>query len=84
MLNTIGSLAGARSTGLLDCVTYAAGISGSCWSLGLLYSGVAGSHDPFDAGQHAKDRIQLSYLDTATLEALITPPTNKVSPSSVS
>ncbi|KAF8580443.1 FabD/lysophospholipase-like protein [Ramaria rubella] len=77
MLNTIGSLSGAQGTGLLDCVTYTAGISGSCWSLGLIHSGVAGSHDPLAAGQYAKERIQLSYLDTATLEALITPPTNK-------
>lgn len=28
MLNTIGSLIGAQSIGLLDCVTYTAGVSG--------------------------------------------------------
>jgi phospholipase A2 len=78
MLNTLGSLSGAQATGLLDCVTYTAGISGSCWSLGILYSGVAGSFNALDASQHAKDRIALSYLDMATLEALVTPPTNKV------
>ncbi|KIJ39940.1 hypothetical protein M422DRAFT_75814 [Sphaerobolus stellatus SS14] len=77
MLNTIGSLTGAKSAGLFDCVAYTAGISGSCWSLGILYSGVAGSNNPTDAGQHAKERIKLSYVDTSTLEALITHPTNK-------
>lgn len=29
MLNTIGSLSGAQSTGLLDATTYVAGISGT-------------------------------------------------------
>ncbi|GJJ06102.1 hypothetical protein Clacol_000291 [Clathrus columnatus] len=77
MLNTIGSLSACNSTRLLDCVTYTAGISGSCWALGTIYSGVAGSTNPVDAGQHVKDRIKLSYLDMATLEALVTPPTNK-------
>lgn len=28
MLNTVGSLVGAHSVGLLDCTTYAAGVSG--------------------------------------------------------
>lgn len=78
MLNTIGSLAACESAGLLSCITYTAGISGSCWALGTIYSGVAGSSNPADAGQHVKERISLSYLDMATLEALITPPTNKV------
>ncbi|OBZ72357.1 Cytosolic phospholipase A2 [Grifola frondosa] len=77
MLNTLGSLSAADSMGLLDCITYTAGVSGSCWALGVLYSGVAGSHAPNDAAQFIKDRIQTSYLDTATLDALITPPTNK-------
>lgn len=78
MLNTIGSLSACEFTGLLNCITYTAGISGSCWALGTIYSGVAGSNHPVDAGQHVKERISLSYLDMATLEALVTPPTNKV------
>lgn len=54
------------------------GLVGSCWALGILYSGVAGSHVPGDAAAHAKQRIQTSYLDMETLDALVTPPTNKV------
>ncbi|KAI8973120.1 FabD/lysophospholipase-like protein [Trametes punicea] len=77
MLNTLGSLTAARTLGILDCVTYTAGVSGSCWALGILYSGVAGSHLPEDAAAHAKDRIRVSYLDMETLDALVTPPTNK-------
>lgn len=95
MLNTAGSLCGAKTTGILDCVTYTAGVSGnilccqlvvaganlgtgSCWALGIMHSGVAGSSQPSDAAQHLKDRIQTSYLDMDTLDALVKSPTNKV------
>ncbi|KAI0666447.1 FabD/lysophospholipase-like protein [Trametes maxima] len=76
MLNTLGSLTAAQSSGLLDCVTYTAGVSGSCWALGILYSGVSGSCEPRSAATHARDRIRVSYLDMDTLDALTTPPTN--------
>ncbi len=100
MINTTGSLVGAEKSGLLDCVTYASGISGeglsnieitpnadnlltgssgSCWALGAMYSGVAGSTNPMAAAQHLQRRISTSYLDMSTLDMLITPPTNKVS-----
>ena len=95
MTNTIGSLIGAKSSGLLDCVTYISGvgrlqceiyphltilkISGSCWSLAVLYSGVTGDRpDPYAAAQHLKKRISQSYLDMSTLDLLTTTPTNKV------
>lgn len=52
--------------------------SGSCWALGLLYSGAAGSSSPRDAAAHARDRIAKSYIDMDTLDALTNPPTNKV------
>ncbi|KLO19485.1 FabD/lysophospholipase-like protein [Schizopora paradoxa] len=77
MINTTGSLVGASKSGLLDCVTYTSGISGSCWALGALYSGVAGSFDPVAAAQHLRKRITTSYLDMSTLDMLITSPTNK-------
>ncbi|KAI0091361.1 FabD/lysophospholipase-like protein [Irpex rosettiformis] len=77
MLMTAGSLIGAESTGILPCVTYTAGVSGSCWALGVMHSGVAGSVSPDCVAQHLKDRIQVSYLDMGTLDALVTPPTNK-------
>ncbi|KAI0764706.1 FabD/lysophospholipase-like protein [Fomes fomentarius] len=77
MLNTLGSISAARSLGILDCITYTAGVSGSCWALGLLYSGVAGSSSPSDAAAHARDRIAKSYIDMDTLDALTNRPTNK-------
>ncbi|CDO78125.1 hypothetical protein BN946_scf184725.g4 [Trametes cinnabarina] len=63
MMNTLGSLSAARTHGILDCVTYTAGVSGS--------------HLPEQAAAHAKERIKTSYLDMETLDALVTPPTNK-------
>ena len=45
-----------------------------------MHSGVPGSHAPQDAARYLKDRIQKSYLDMDTLDALINPPTNKVCP----
>ncbi|KAJ3491784.1 hypothetical protein NLI96_g443 [Meripilus lineatus] len=71
------SLIGAQSIGLLDCVTYTAGVSGSCWALSVLYSGVAGSHQPRTVADHIKERIKTSYLDIATLDEFVNPPTNK-------
>lgn len=81
MTNTTGSLVGAKETGLLDCITYVAGISGSCWALGVLYSGipkVPHGPDPHLAAEHIKDRVSKSFLDVVTLELLTTKPTNKV------
>ncbi len=51
---------------------------GSCWALSVMYSGVAGSVLPEDVADYLEDRIQVSYLDMSTLDALVTPPTNKV------
>ncbi|KAI0346554.1 FabD/lysophospholipase-like protein [Trametopsis cervina] len=77
MLMTAGSLVGAESSGLLSCVTYTAGVSGSCWALGVMYSGVVGSVLAGDTASYLKDRIQVSYLEMGTLDALVSPPTNR-------
>jgi cytosolic phospholipase A2 len=82
MTNTTGSLVGAKESGLLDCITYVAGISGSCWALGVLYSGIPKSSqvpDPQMVAEHIKDRVSKSFLDVVTLELLTTKPTNKAS-----
>ncbi|KAF8608820.1 FabD/lysophospholipase-like protein [Ceratobasidium sp. AG-I] len=77
MVNTSGALKGAQETGILDCTSYIAGISGDCWALGIMYSGVAGSPSPSQVHQHLISRIQIPYLDMSTMDLLITPPTNK-------
>jgi len=82
MTNTTGSLVGAKETGLLDCISYIAGISGSCWALGVLYSGIP-NHSPLPnpqlAAEHIKDRISKTFFDTLTLDMLTINPTSKVS-----
>ncbi|KZT61963.1 FabD/lysophospholipase-like protein [Calocera cornea HHB12733] len=78
MFNTAGSLLAAQKTGLLDVTTYLTGISGSCWAIATLYSGVVGDEPPMDRLiEHLKTRIQTSYFDMETLDLLTTPPTNK-------
>jgi cytosolic phospholipase A2 len=43
-----------------------------------MHSGVVGSFVPQDVAQYLKDRILVSYLEMGTLDALVSPPTNKV------
>ncbi|KAG9035347.1 hypothetical protein FRB95_011498 [Tulasnella sp. JGI-2019a] len=77
MCNTAGALRAAESSGILDVTTYIAGISGSCWTLGALYSGISGSYSPRLAAEHLRQRARSSYIDAATFDMVITKPTNK-------
>ncbi|EJU04124.1 FabD/lysophospholipase-like protein [Dacryopinax primogenitus] len=78
MFNTVGSLLAAQNSGLLDVTTYLAGISGSCWAITTLYSGVVGDAPPIERlAQHLSMRVQKSYFDMETLDLMTTPPTNK-------
>ncbi|KAG9050772.1 hypothetical protein FS837_002716, partial [Tulasnella sp. UAMH 9824] len=77
MCNTAGALRRAQSSGILDVTTYISAISGSTWTLGALYSGVAGAFDAHAAAQHIQLRAQIPQLDSRVLDMLITPPTNK-------
>lgn len=83
MCNTAGALSAFEESQILDCVTYVAGISGSCWSLGALYSGVGGLTkdglpSPALAAAHLQSRITVPYVDSSALELLTTAPTNMV------
>ncbi|KAL0096298.1 acyl transferase/acyl hydrolase/lysophospholipase [Phycomyces blakesleeanus] len=42
MAGCAGYLKGMRDTGVLDCVMYMAGVSGSCWTMALYYSPLSG------------------------------------------
>ncbi|KAI9030730.1 acyl transferase/acyl hydrolase/lysophospholipase [Phycomyces nitens] len=42
MAGCTGYLRGMRDTGVLDCVMYMAGVSGSCWTMSLFYSPLSG------------------------------------------
>ncbi|KAH7339527.1 acyl transferase/acyl hydrolase/lysophospholipase [Rhizoctonia solani] len=77
MVNTSGALKGAQDTGVLNCTSYISGISGSCWALAMMYSGVAGGPSPSEVQRHLKSRIQTPYLDINNFDLIITPPFNK-------
>ena len=66
-----------QEAGLFDCVTYTAGVSGSCWLQTLYYSSICGQrHNKIL--DHLKNRINvhIAYPPTA-LELFTRAPTNK-------
>ncbi|KAG0139325.1 hypothetical protein CROQUDRAFT_666676 [Cronartium quercuum f. sp. fusiforme G11] len=75
MVSTTGCLLGARQSGILDVVSYIAGISGSCWALGGWYSIADGDLDQFQT--HIKSRITTPFLDLANFQLFTDHPTNK-------
>ena len=67
----------ARNAGLFDCITYTAGVSGSCWLQTLFYSTVSQqNHDKLIS--HLKHRlgVHIAY-PPAALNLLSSAPTNK-------
>ena len=67
----------AQEAGLFDCVTYTAGVSGSCWLQTLYYSSI-GRQSLRHIINHLKDRIgvHIAY-PPAALSLLNQAPTNK-------
>ncbi|KAL2061946.1 hypothetical protein VTL71DRAFT_7324 [Oculimacula yallundae] len=72
-----GSLLAASEDGLFDCVTYTAGVSGSCW-LQTLFNSSLGGRRMDKLVDHLKARIgvHIAYPPVA-LAALNSAPTNK-------
>lgn len=67
----------AQESGLLDCITYTAGVSGSCWLQTLFHSSI-GRHDFDRIIQHLKHRIGIHIAyPPAALPLLSQAPTNK-------
>lgn len=66
-----------QEAGLFDCVTYTAGVSGSCWLQALYYSSV-GKQNHRSLLNHIKDRIgtHIAFPPTA-LKLVTSAPTNK-------
>lgn len=60
MLNTIASLSAADEMGLLDCTSYIAAVSGSCWGLNVLNS--IGGGDLSWTTSHLRQRVQEPFL----------------------
>ncbi|RMZ76258.1 hypothetical protein DV737_g4875, partial [Chaetothyriales sp. CBS 132003] len=67
----------AQQAGLLDCVTYSAGVSGSCWLQTLFYSTI-GKQDYQALLKHLKARLgtHIAFPPTA-LKLATSAPTNK-------
>ena len=72
-----GSYLSAQEAGLFDCVTYTAGVSGSCWLQTLYNSSLSGRrHNKLI--EHLKKRIGVHIaFPPAALDLLTTAPTNK-------
>jgi phospholipase A2 len=72
-----GSLLATAEDGLFDCVTYTAGVSGSCWLQSLYFSTLTGRnfHRVLD---HLKARlgVHIAYPPTA-FSSVLSAPTNK-------
>ncbi|KAF2760666.1 FabD/lysophospholipase-like protein [Pseudovirgaria hyperparasitica] len=67
----------AQEAGLFDCVTYSAGVSGSCWMQALFYSSITGQNHQ-NLIRHLKSRlgVHIAFPPTA-LSLLNSAPTNK-------
>lgn len=72
-----GSFLASTEDGLFDCVTYASGVSGSCWLQSLFYSSVTGNN--FERGiNHLKARLGTHIADPpVAFTSLTSAPTNK-------
>ena len=72
-----GSYLAANEAGLWDCVTYTAGVSGSCWLQTLYHSSITG-HSFGKLVDHLKNRLNIHIAFPAkALDLLTTAPTNK-------
>ncbi|KIE01041.1 cytosolic phospholipase A2 zeta, partial [Metarhizium majus ARSEF 297] len=72
-----GSLIAADEDGLFDCVTYTAGVSGSCWLQTLLSSSITGGNLK-RLLEHLKNRtsVHIAYPPVA-FQSLVSMPTSK-------
>ncbi|KAJ9193104.1 hypothetical protein DTO164E3_8069 [Paecilomyces variotii] len=72
-----GSYLAAQEAGLWDCVTYTAGVSGSCWLQTLYHSTLTG-RDFNKMVDHLKNRLSVHIaFPPKALSLLTTAPTNK-------
>lgn len=77
MIAGCGSYLGVQEAGLFDCITYTAGVSGSCWLQALYYSSI-GNQKIGAIVDHLKNRIGTHIaFPPAALELLTSAPTNK-------
>ncbi|KAL8338829.1 hypothetical protein RB598_007234 [Gaeumannomyces tritici] len=72
-----GSMCAASEDGLFDCVTYMAGVSGSCWLQSMYFSTITNC-DMHQLIDHLKARLSVHIaFPPAAFSALVSAPTNK-------
>ncbi|CAK5280056.1 unnamed protein product [Mycena citricolor] len=70
MLALLGYTRGAKESGLWDLLTYVAGVSGSCWTIGALYTFADG--DTTKLIDHCKERMHPHHpLSASAVEKLL-------------
>ncbi|KAJ8097633.1 acyl transferase/acyl hydrolase/lysophospholipase [Lipomyces tetrasporus] len=76
MIATCGYISALQNTGLFDCTTYLAGVSGSTWLMALFYT--VAEYNTTTLIDHIKARtgIHIAFLPAA-MELLTTAPTDK-------
>ncbi|KAK9350488.1 acyl transferase/acyl hydrolase/lysophospholipase [Lipomyces doorenjongii] len=76
MVATCGYIISLQETGLLDCTTYLAGVSGSTWLMALFYT--LAEYDTTKLIDHIKARtgVHIAFLPAA-MELFTTAPTDK-------
>lgn len=77
MVSAAGSFWAAKSAGLLDCTTYTAGVSGSCWMQALYLSSLSNASFP-RLVDHLKSRLGVHFaFPPNALSLLDSAPTNR-------
>ncbi|KAI5785002.1 acyl transferase/acyl hydrolase/lysophospholipase [Peziza echinospora] len=77
MVSSAGSFWAAKNAGLLDCTTYTAGVSGSCWMQALYLSSIGNTSFP-RLIDHFKSRLTVHFaFPPAALSLLDSAPTNR-------
>ncbi|ORY64917.1 acyl transferase/acyl hydrolase/lysophospholipase [Pseudomassariella vexata] len=78
LVASAGSLAATQDDGLFDCVTYTAGVSGSCWLQTLYNSSITnGRFDRLIAHVKARIAVHIAYPPIA-FSSVLSAPTNKL------
>ncbi|XP_004709525.1 cytosolic phospholipase A2 delta [Echinops telfairi] len=71
MTSLLGQLLALKKLGLLDCVTYFSGISGSTWAMAHLYGNPEWSQQDLEGPiQHAREHMAKNKMDTFSPERL--------------
>ncbi|RKP35988.1 acyl transferase/acyl hydrolase/lysophospholipase [Dimargaris cristalligena] len=72
MVSTLGYLTACDEAGVLDCSTYLAGVSGSCWTIMQYFVAARGSTTELE--KHISQQITTSLTSVSALTGVLTSP----------